>query len=209
MSRRRGAMLVAGREVRERVRTRTFRVTTVLLVAAALAAVAIPALVGDDGPSRSTEAAAAAASGEVDAAVISGATGPVRVVVEDEISDDLRGLIAQAVAGARVSDALARSGLPPAEVAEVVAPPDLEVQARGERAVVEGGDLAVGFVVALVLYLALLFSGILVATGVAEEKSTRVSEVLLASARRSSCSGRSRGSGWSRSGSSRPSPLRP
>ena len=216
MSRRRGAMLVAGREVRERVRTRTFRVTTVLLVAAALAAVVIPALVGDDGPSRSTvavaggpaslpaalraagaaqdrtvevrrlgeaEAAAAAASGEVDAAVISGAAGPVRVVVEDEISDDLRGLIAQAVAGARVSDALARSGLPPAEVAEVVAPPDLEVQARGERAGVEGGDLAVGFVVALVLYMALLFSGILVATGVAEEKSTRVSEVLLASLR--------------------------
>jgi ABC-2 type transport system permease protein len=34
-----------------------------------------------------------------------------------------------------------------------------------------------------VLYLALLFSGIIVATGVAEEKSTRVSEVLLASLR--------------------------
>jgi ABC-2 type transport system permease protein len=216
MSRWRGAGLVAGREIRERVRTRTFRVTTMVLVVAALAGVIIPALVGDDGPSRSTvavaggppplaqalrEAGAAqdrtievrrlgaaeaerqAAAGDVDAAVIAGATGPVRVVVEDEISDDLRGIVAQAVAGARVSDALARSGLPPREVAAVVAPPDLEVQARGERADVDGGDLAVGFIVSLVLYMALLFSGILVATGVAEEKSTRVSEVLLASLR--------------------------
>jgi ABC-2 type transport system permease protein len=68
-------------------------------------------------------------------------------------------------------------------VAEVVAPPDLDVRAEGARAGVSGGDLAVGFIVALVLYMALLFSGILVATGVAEEKATRVSEVLLASLR--------------------------
>jgi ABC-2 type transport system permease protein len=216
VSRWRGAGLVAGREIRERVRTRTFRVTTLVLVLAALAGVIIPALVGDDGPSRSTvavaggpaplpealraagaaqdrtidvrrlgeaEAVRQAASGDVDAAVVAGPTGPVRVVVEDDIPDDLRGIIAQAVAGARVGDALARSGLPPREVAEVVAPPDLEVQARGARADVDGGDLAVGFIVSLVLYLALLFSGIIVATGVAEEKSTRVSEVLLASLR--------------------------
>ncbi|HSJ74218.1 MAG TPA: ABC transporter permease, partial [Miltoncostaeaceae bacterium] len=129
------------------------------------------------------EAERAAASGDVDATVIAGPTGPVRVVVEEDISDDLRGIVAQAVAGARVSDALARSGLPPREVAEVVAPPHLDVRGEGACADVEGGDLAVGFVVALVLYMALLFSGILVATGVAEEKATRVSEVLLASLR--------------------------
>jgi ABC-2 type transport system permease protein len=216
VSRWRGAKLVAGREIAERVRTRTLRVTTAILVVAALAAVVVPALVGDDGRERSTvavaggpaslpralesvggaqdhtievrrlgasEAQAAAASGDVDAAVIAGRVGPVRVVVEDELSGDLRGIIAQALAGARVSDALARSGLPPGEAARALAPPDLQVQARGERAGVDGGDLAVGFVVALVLYMALLFSGILVATGVAEEKSTRVSEVLLASLR--------------------------
>jgi ABC-2 type transport system permease protein len=216
VSRWRGAGLVAGRELRERVRTRTFRITTLVLVLAALAGVIVPALVGDEGPPRSTVAVAGgpaslpetlraagaaqdrtvdvrrvgaaeaerqAASGDVDAAVIAGQTGPVRVLVEDELSDDLRGIIAQAIAGARVSDALARSGLPPREVAQVVAPPDLEVEPRGERADVDGGDLAVGFIVSLVLYLALLFSGIIVATGVAEEKSTRVSEVLLASLR--------------------------
>ena len=216
MSRWRGAKLVAGREVRERVRTRTFRVTTAILVIVALAAVLIPAAVGDDGPARSTvavaggpaslpdalvaagaaqdrtitirrlgeaEAARQGAAGDVSAAVIAGDAGTVRVVVEDDISDDLRGIIAQAVAGARVTDALARAGLPPSRVAEMVAPPDLDVQARGERAGVDGGDLAVGFIVALVLYMALLFSGIQVATGVAEEKATRVSEVLLASLR--------------------------
>ena len=216
MTRLRGAGLVAGREIHERVRSRTFRATTLVLVVAALAAVIVPALVGDEGPSRSTVAVAAgpaslpealvaagaaqdrtievqrlgaaaaeraAATGGVDAAVLAAAPGSVRLVVEDDISDDLRGIIGQAVAAARVTDALARAGLPPGEVAEVVAPPDLDVQARGERAGVEGGDLAVGFVVALVLYMALMFSGILVATGVAEEKGTRVSEVLLASLR--------------------------
>lgn len=212
----RGARMVAGREITERVRTRTFWVTTAVVLVAALAAVVIPPLVGDGGPERSTvavaggpaalpralqqagaaqdrdievrrlgaaRAEAAAAAGEVDAAVIGGATGSVRVVVEDDISDDLRGIVAQAVAGARVADALARAGLPPAEVAATLAPPRLEVEARGARAGVDDGDLAVGFIAALVLYLALLFAGILVATGVAEEKTTRVSEVLLASLR--------------------------
>ena len=63
-----------------------------------------------------------------------------------------------------MSDALARSGLPPREVAQVVAPPDLEVEARA-NAPTWSGDLAVGFAGALP---ALLFSGIIVATGVAE-----------------------------------------
>ena len=40
-----------------------------------------------------------------------------------------------------------------------------------------------GYIVAVVLYLTLIFSGAIVASGVAEEKTSRVSEVLLASLR--------------------------
>ncbi len=216
MIRRRAVALVAGREIRERSRTRAFRITTLVLVLAALAAVIVPALVDDDDRERSTLAVAGgpaslpdalvaagaaqerdvevervpasqaereAAAGDVDAAVVAGPDGAVRVVVEDELSDDLRGIVSQAVAGARVADALAGAGVPPERVRQVTGAPQLEVVARGERADVDGGDLAVGFVVAVVLYGALLFAGTLVATGVAEEKTTRVSEVLLASLR--------------------------
>jgi ABC-2 type transport system permease protein len=73
--------------------------------------------------------------------------------------------------------------VPADRAAEVVAPPRLEVGARGERAGVSDGDVTVGIIVAVVLYVALLLAGTIVATGIAEEKATRVSEVLLATLR--------------------------
>lgn len=209
--------LVAGREVRERIRTRTFLVTTAVLLAASLAGVILPAFVGDDGPERQTialaagsapglddalTAAAAAqgrelairdvdaaaaerlgATGEVDAGVLVEPGGPAaRVVVEKELPDRLRATIAQGLATWAVADALAGAGVPPARVDQVVRPPALDVRAADPDDFT-GGDLAVGYVAAVVLYLALLFSGAILASGVAEEKTSRVSEVLLASLR--------------------------
>jgi len=209
--------LVAGREIRERMRTRTFAVTTLVLLAASLLAVIIPAFVGDDGPDRRTIALAApaapgldgaleagaraqgtelrirdedpataerlGASGEVDAAVIvdPGATAAV-VVVEKDLSDGLRAVILQGLATARVTGALADAGVPPGRIDEAVAPPEVQVR-EADPDEFTGGDLAVGYIVAIVLYLALLFSGAILAAGVAEEKTSRVSEVLLASLR--------------------------
>jgi ABC-2 type transport system permease protein len=208
--------LVAGREIRERTRTRTFGITTAVLVVASLLAVIIPAFVGGDGPDGQeialaggtpalaeglrasaqaqgreldvrTESPAAAeragASGDVDAAVIvSGPSGPVRVVVEKELSDGLRATIAQGIAAARIGEALEGAGVPQERIAELGRPPGLAVT-EADPDEFTGGDLAVGYVVALVLYLALLLSGATVASGVAEEKTSRVSEVLLASLR--------------------------
>ena len=126
----------------------------------------------------------AAADGDVDAAVADPGLGrPVRVTVDDELSDELRLVIVQAVASARVTSALEGAGVPAGRAAEVVAPPQLEVGARGERAGVSDGDVTVGIIVAVVLYVALLLAGTIVATGIAEEKATRVSEVLLATLR--------------------------
>jgi ABC-2 type transport system permease protein len=129
-------------------------------------------------------AEAAAADGRVDAAVRDAGPGaPVRVTVDEELPGDLRAVIVQAVAIARVSAALEGAGVPAARAAEVVAPPSVEVSARGDQAGVSDGDITVGIIVAVVLYVALLFAGTIVATGVAEEKASRVSEVLLASLR--------------------------
>ncbi|MGE0027566.1 MAG: ABC transporter permease [Thermoleophilia bacterium] len=210
--------LVAGREMRERMRTKTFKITTLVLLAAGLAAVVIPVFVGGDGPDRRTIALSAAgapaeldaalragaraqgseltirdvdpaaaerlgASGDVDAGVIVlPAPAATRVVVEKELSDGLRAVIVQGLATARVTGALSDAGVPPAQVAEAVTPPALDVRESNPDDFT-GGDLAVGYIAAVVLYLALLFSGAILASGVAEEKTSRVSEVLLASLR--------------------------
>ncbi len=209
--------LVAGREIRERMRTRTFAVTTAVLLVASLLGVIIPAFVGDDGPERQTIALAApstpglgdalvasaraqdrvleirdgdaaaaerlGASGEVDAGVVVGpGARDTRVVVETELSDGLRATIAQGIAAWRVTDALRTAGAPTSAIEAAVSPPAIQVREAAPEAFT-GGDLAVGYIAAIVLYLALLFSGAILASGVAEEKTSRVSEVLLASLR--------------------------
>lgn len=208
--------LVAGREIRERVRSRVFRWTTAILVVASLAAVLVPSLIGDDGPDEQTialaggppglddaltaaaegqgreltvrpEDAAAAeragGSGDVDAGVIvPGASGPVRVVVEKELTDGLRATIVQGIGAARVRAELTRAGVPDSRIGELGRPPDLTVS-EVDPDDFGGGDLGVGYIVAVVLYMSLLFAGSVVASGIAEEKTSRVSEVLLASLR--------------------------
>lgn len=212
-----GARLVAERELRERMRSRSFAVITVILLLAALAAVIVPALVGDDGPDTATvavasdgppglaeaiaaagraqeleiavrerpaaEAERAAAAGDVDAAVVGAeGSGPVRVSVKEDLSDRLRGAIYQAVAATRLRAGLADAGVPPERIDALTGPPRIAVRAA-EPDTIEPGDVGVGVIAAVLLYVALLFAGTLVATGVAEEKTSRVSEVLLATLR--------------------------
>ena len=208
--------LVAEREMRERARSKVLRISTAVLLAASLALVLIPTLIGDDGPDRQTIAlsggpaglgdaltAAAAAqgrvlivrpddataaeraggSGDVDAGVIVPGDGAaVRVVVEKELSDGLRASIAQGLGAARVRAALADAGVPPARIDQLITPPQVTVRAVDPDDF-QGGDLAVGYIVAVILYITLLLAGAVVASGVAEEKTSRVSEVLLASLR--------------------------
>lgn len=216
MIRGRAAALVAEREIRERLRTRSFRVITAILVLAALAAVVVPSLVGDDGPAtadlavagapaelaaalrdagaaqdldvgvRSTTAAAARGlvrDGDVDAALIDRGPGrPATVVVEDELEPSLRAVLLQALGRTRLEAGLERAGVPPDRAADLIAPPVLDVTLTAEDAP-SGSEVGVGILLAVLLYAALLFSGTLVATGVAEEKTSRVSEVLLATLR--------------------------
>jgi ABC-2 type transport system permease protein len=79
---------------------------------------------------------------------------------------------------ALMSRRLAAAGLSPRQVADFqsIRPPRQVIVGR----VNDDGRAAAGFAVGIVLYLALTFAGSAIATTVATEKSTRISEVLLA-----------------------------
>jgi ABC-2 type transport system permease protein len=116
-------------------------------------------------------------SGDADVAVVGAATD-TRLLVSTELTGTFPALVSQAVLNQATSDALRAAGLDPAEVAAVQATPPPEQVPVGP--VADEGRAGVGFVVGIVLYLALILTGTGIATAVATEKSTRISEVLLA-----------------------------
>jgi ABC-2 type transport system permease protein len=202
-----GTRLVAGRALADGVRSRTVRITTLILLLVGLAVVMVPRLLGGDEPTytlasvgepsapiRAQLDAAGEAAGfrmeyqsVVDAATVESTIreGDATVGLVDTtvyVRTDAPGtvavLVGQAVAATERADLLREAGLTPAEIAEVgsVSLPDqVEV-----GPVQDEGRAAVGFIVGIVLYMAIMFSGNLIALNVGVEKSTRIAEVLLA-----------------------------
>jgi len=201
-----GAALVAERGLVENVRSRSFKVVTGLLLLLSAAAVTIPQLVGED---RTTYTLATTGEAPADVVAVLDAAGTAAdftvtyVVREDEAAvrtavrdgDATAGLaagrlytsavnggtfpvvVAQAVVTAETSRLLEQAGLSPQQVADLrsVRSPEQVIVGRvddEERA-------GVGLLVGVVLFLALTFAGSAIATTVAVEKSTRISEVLL------------------------------
>lgn len=117
-------------------------------------------------------------------ALVSGAPAAPTVLVKDQLQPELRGLLTglvqqQVLAGRLAAD----TDLDPREVLSQVASANLAVTALDPRDADYGQRLAVGLVVAVLLYLALLIYGQMVAQGVVEEKSSRVVELLLSTVR--------------------------
>jgi ABC-2 type transport system permease protein len=117
-------------------------------------------------------------------ALVSGASAAPTVLVKDELQPELRGLLTglvqqQVLAGRLAAD----TDLDPREVLSQVASANLEVTVLEPRDADYGQRMAVGLVVAVLLYMALLIYGQMVAQGVVEEKSSRVVELLLSSVR--------------------------
>jgi ABC-2 type transport system permease protein len=203
----RGTGLVAQRSLLETVRSRTYRIVTALLLLASAAAVVVPQMVLDQ-TTTYTLATVGEAPDDLQAALESAATrGDFRVeytvradepavreaVRDDEATAGLAGatlytgpnldptfpvLVSQTVVALESAARLGALGLTPEQIAQVAAvePPEQVTVGRvdsEERA-------AVGFGVGIALYLALTFAGSAISTAVAVEKSTRVSEVLLA-----------------------------
>jgi ABC-2 type transport system permease protein len=204
---RRATMLVARRELGERVRTRSLQIST-LVTALIVAAIALAAgLFGDDGPEDVTVAAqgseavriaqtarasgaafdlrievtrftgaaratAAARDGEVDAAIVG-----EEILSEDSLPAGLDGALQAAARQVRAAQALRDEGVEPAAARRALAPPPLPVRTLGTD---DEGRRGIAFVASLLLYLQLIVFGLSVASGVVEEKSSRVVEILLA-----------------------------
>jgi ABC-2 type transport system permease protein len=202
-----GTWLVARRILVENLRSRVYRFVTGLMLLISVAAVVVPQLI-DDEDTTYTLATVAEVPADVrsplEAAAETGdftvkfeqvdSADEVRAGIRDgEITAGLVGdslytdeegdgtfpvLVAQAVVAAQTIQRLQEAGLSPDEVSRIqsVAPPEQVPVGRVDDAARTGAGFAVG----IVLYLALTFGGSAISNAVAMEKSTRISEVLLA-----------------------------
>jgi len=204
----RDLLLVARREVTTRMRGTAFRLSTIVLLACTVAGIAIPAaLIGH--PHRFTVAVTAQAPSGVAAMAGAGAkaagirlevrpaagrAAAVRLVEQGEVTaavaaggetiwkarpdSALQPVLSAAIQEAVVTQRAASLGLSPGAAARLLAPvriPVTQLHASTQRA----GRVIVGEVGMILLYMAITFYGGFVLTGVVEEKSSRVVEVLL------------------------------
>ena len=202
-----GTALVAERGLLENIRSRTFKVVTGLLLLTSVAAVVVPQIVGNDSTTYTLATTGKTPTGMV---AVLGAAGKsahftvryisrtnedaVRKAVRDgDATAGLAGaklytsardggtfpvVVAQAVVTLETSRQLSEAGLSPQQVTELqsVRPPEQVIVGRVDNE----GRAGAGFAVGIVLYMALIFAGNTIANTVAMEKSTRISEVLLA-----------------------------
>jgi ABC-2 type transport system permease protein len=203
--------LVAEREIRERFRGRAFRASTVVLLLAVLGIVVFVAVQGDDAPDHATvvltgptatelgrairdrqdafglrletrrvsSAAAgrqAVSDGDADASLTAGGT----IAVAHDAPDALLPLLQAAWREASARAALRARGLSADEARAALAPPPLRVVRIGEDT---GEGQALAFIGTLLLYVGILSFGYYVASGVVEEKGTRVVEIVLSAVR--------------------------
>lgn len=122
-------------------------------------------------------ARAAVRDGDADAA-LTGEGPSGRLYVAAQQVGTFPVLVSQAIVSLTLTERLVAAGLSPDEVEAIRATPPPEQVPVGR--VADEGRAGVGFAVGIVLYLALILAGTTVASAVATEKSTRISEVLLA-----------------------------
>lgn len=203
----RGTLIVAERTIRENLRSRSFKVLTLFVVALAIGGITVPQLVGDDDPTyelATVAAAPAALRAALDAAGDEAGFEVEYVEVADEAAlreavrageataglteerlytsvtadGTFAAVVGQTVVGLETSRALTEAGLSPEDLAALgsIAPPE-QVTVESEQEQARSG---LAFGTGIVLYMAITFAGTAIATAVSTEKSSRISEVLLA-----------------------------
>jgi ABC-2 type transport system permease protein len=201
-----GTRLVWERGLVENVRSKSFKVVMVVLLLLSVAAVTLPELLGGgtttytlatvgEAPARMVAAldiaqrkgdfvveyVALGSAEEVRGAVKAGdatvglADDTLYAAAQDAGTFPV--VVAQAIVSLEVGDRLTRAGLSPQQVADLrsIQPPRQVTLAP----VADETRAAVGFAVGVTLYLALVLGGSAIATTVAQEKTSRLSEVLL------------------------------
>jgi ABC-2 type transport system permease protein len=203
-----GLMLVARRELAVRTRSTTFRVSTIILVVAAVAGIAtaaalaggpqrftvavtkqappgVAALVRADGGAAGLQVTAVSAVGRGAAVhLVEQGRATVAVAAGGEIiwkagpSSALQPVLAAAVQRAIITQRAAGLGVPAGATARLLAPVRVmvtQLHPQSQRT----PRMLVAYISVLLLFMAIAVYGGYVLTGVVEEKSTRVVEVLL------------------------------
>ena len=209
--------LVATREIRERLRSRVFRASTVIGALIVSLIIVLPNLnhnktthydvgfVGTTDPvikaavlhigpavgadsigteENLTEAQARARlrSGALDLALVDGRRIIVNKAINPDRVDGRYRLVAAVSEAARLQTALTSAGLTSAQAAQALQSPPLAVQALG-RAKTDTGDQVTAFIGVIAIFIFFQQYGSWILVGVAEEKSSRIAEVLLAAVR--------------------------
>lgn len=199
--------LVTRREITERLRAKSFLISTGIYVLVALASVVIPHLaedkktiygVGLAGPDASAleralgqlapaldvdirvqrlpDAAVAAEAVRAKQLTVALADGN-RIVARGDVPENLRLLLTTAVYQVRLAQQVG------AEVTALPSPDELPEQRLTEAKPLRTKNRPLAYAGVIIIYLLLLTYGFTVANGVLEEKSSRVSEILLGALR--------------------------
>lgn len=197
--------LVAWREVHVRGRERSFYISTLVTLVILGGVLVLPSLLGG-GPTKvaftgsdasqvraAATAAAAVAGVELDVVTISGTPQAAvsdgtadavvtsdRLVVLKEIAPSVQGVLQAAHRQVALEARLAAAGLTPDQARQALAAPPLPLDAVTPPDPEAEQRKGFAFAASIVLYGQLLGYGFWVASGVVEEKSSRVVEVLLA-----------------------------
>lgn len=205
--------LVARRELVERARSRAMRIATLLQLGLIVVVLVIGTITGGGGSTqtvglvgeasqayaqplrasgpaldekirtRALPSRAAAArevkAGDLDAAVIDGR----ELLVEHDRTGTLTAAIQAVRRQLALRDALDRAGVPPRRLAQALTPPALAVRALDPQPADQDTRRGLAIVAVILLYLAIITYGMAVASGIVEEKASRVIEVVLSAIR--------------------------
>ena len=121
----------------------------------------------------------AVSAGHLDVALLAGPDGGVTAITMDHVATGLRTVLDTAVAHQAQDAALTGAGVDPATIRAATARAVVTVDALNPKDPVDRQRLALAYVAVILLYVQLLANGVAVATGVVEEKTSRVVELLL------------------------------
>jgi ABC-2 type transport system permease protein len=117
--------------------------------------------------------------GELDVLVSAEPKAVPVAIVNRRLSDTKRAVLSTAIQQQRVLDESQRLGISSADAFALLAPGELTVDVLDPPDTRKDGDRALAFAAAILLFIQVMQFGMAVATGVVEEKSSRVLELLL------------------------------
>ncbi|MGA9774895.1 MAG: ABC transporter permease, partial [Candidatus Dormiibacterota bacterium] len=121
-------------------------------------------------------------AGRLPVALVLGPSGTT-ALVQQAVPQSVELVIAYALQARHQAEVLAAANVPPQVIAQTLQPITIRTDALAPAPNIDSGRYVAAFASALLLYVSLLTYGQLVASGVAQEKTSRTAEVLLATLR--------------------------